>query len=279
MCTRAKAPAVAKHPDLHEALLPLAGFIGTWKGDGSGDYPTVEPFKYKETLSFVHIGKPFIEVIQATQNPKDGSPMHREVGFLTIKGTDVSFVVSDPTGLAQVYEGTVTKDGNTVKLSLSTTSVGKTRFAKDVVAVKREFVLQDFTLNYTLDMQAVGCDMQHHLSANLKRHFQHVLSKADAKDFMQSKPVHVVDVRDKKEFEALPPLPEAVNVPLEKFHATEEQMTGDEFPWKTDKEAPILVCCRKGFRSLRAVEAMRTAGFVNAYSLDGGMEQWHASEE
>ncbi len=41
-----------------------------------------------------------------------------------------------------------------------------------------------------------------------------------------------------------------------------------------DVNAPILVYCHHGMRSLRAVEMLRHLGYGAAQSVTGGIEQW-----
>ena len=44
------------HPDLN----PLAWMIGTWRGKGRGEYPTIETFEYAHEVVFNHDGRPFL---------------------------------------------------------------------------------------------------------------------------------------------------------------------------------------------------------------------------
>lgn len=159
---------------MHPALNPLAELVGTFEGDGEGDYPTIDPFRYRERIVIADVDKPFLTYQQHTWHPDTGTAMHTEVGYLRLPGraegdppgmTRVEFVIAQPTGLVEVQEGTLA-DG---VLRFATTSLGRTATAKDVRSVRRTFTLRADELVYDLWMAYAHVPDTHHLRAVLYR--------------------------------------------------------------------------------------------------------------
>ena len=153
-------------PALHEQAARIAFLLGTWRGAGKGEYPTIDPFAYEEEVRFTHNGKPFLAYTQRTWHPEKGHAMHGEAGyFRPLEDGRIEIVMVHPTGIVEVQEGTV--DGN--KVAVSSKLVGKTSTAKEVTKLERTFEVDGDVLRYEVRMAAVGRPLQHHLGAELRK--------------------------------------------------------------------------------------------------------------
>jgi hypothetical protein len=156
--------------DLHPDIAVLAPLLGTWAGQGAGEYPTIESFGYAEEVTFGHIGKPFLIYIQRTRASDDGRPLHAETGYLRVPSPGrVELVLAHPTGVTEIQEGSLSVSGTTIEMELAATTIGRTASAKDITALSRSIRVAADELSYTLLMGAVGQPLQQHLAATLKR--------------------------------------------------------------------------------------------------------------
>ena len=157
-------------PPLHPDVEVLAPLLGMWEGEGNGEYPTIEPFGYVESITFGHVGKPFVTYAQRTRASDDGRPLHAETGYWRVPAPGrIEFLVANPTGITELAEGTLVARDGVMSIELEATVIGRTGSAKEVTAVSRSFRIEGDEIRYTLRMAAVGQPLQHHLAASLRR--------------------------------------------------------------------------------------------------------------
>ena len=144
----------------------LAFLLGTWTGEGKGKYPTISPFTYSETVTFGHVGRPFLTYLQRTIRHDLGVPAHGESGYLRpAPGGRVELMLGHTFGVVELSEGTL--EGTRIELAAST--IGLSGTAKEITVVERSIEVDGDVLRYTRRMAAVGQPLQHHLAAELHR--------------------------------------------------------------------------------------------------------------
>ena len=165
-----KKVKLAAMEKLHPDCEPLRLLLGTWRGTGHGDYPSIEPFDYLEEVTFGHIGKPFLAYSQKTQHRDTKQPLHAEFGYWR-PATDsaLEVVLAHPTGIAETTQGSYSLFADEIKIKLATSHIGLTSTAKEVAQVIRKITATPQTLTYTMDMAAVGHPLQRHLEATLSK--------------------------------------------------------------------------------------------------------------
>jgi hypothetical protein len=163
--------------ELHPDVSILAPLLGTWSGHGSGEYPTIDPFDYTETITFTHVGKPFLAYHQKTATPIGSDPvrpLHAEAGYWRIPSVGLAeIVLAHPTGITEVLEGFAAPNSagatDTLIIDVRSSSIARTTSAKVVTRTERTFEVTGDTLRYTVRMAAVGEPLRHHLAATLTR--------------------------------------------------------------------------------------------------------------
>ena len=153
-------------PKLHADVEPIAFLLGTWRGEGKGEYPTIEPFAYGEEVRFWHVGKPFLAYGQRTWALDDERPLHSETGYWRPQpNAALEVVLAYPLGIAEVEIGVVTGH----RVELMTHEIVRTPSAKEVTRVERSIHVVEDLLTYDLRMAAVGHAIRQHLHAALHR--------------------------------------------------------------------------------------------------------------
>jgi len=154
--------------DLHPDLAALGFLLGTWHGEGLGEYPTIETFRYGEELSFDHVGDTYLVYTQRSWLLDDGSPLHLERGFLRLGAGDaLELTLAHPLGLTEVAEGRL--DGTAFELATVAGGVGRTTTGMAVTGLVRRYRVDGPTLVYEIDMATDATPMTRHLAAVLRR--------------------------------------------------------------------------------------------------------------
>ena len=151
---------------LHGDLESLAFLLGTWRGEGSGEYPTIDPFRYGEEMIFEHVGDPFLLYTQRSWLLDDGAPLHFERGFYRPGGDGrIEISLAHPLGLTEVAEGTL--DGT--RIHVRSTSVGASATGDHVTGLVRRIQVDGDILRYQLDMATRETPLTRHCVAELRR--------------------------------------------------------------------------------------------------------------
>jgi len=95
------------------------------------------------------------------------------------------------------------------------------------------------------------------------------VSVAEAKEVIErGGNTRIIDVRSPAEFRGSH-IAEAENVPL-------DQISGESLDLKAEKGDRIFLICQSGVRSAKASEKLRSLGYSEAVSIEGGMNAWEA---
>ena len=146
--------------------------VGEWSGTGRGEFPTIEPFDYLETLRFSSDHRPFVHYEQKTQRRNsaqaDYIPSHWESGFIRLlPDGQVELVNVQGGGRLERLIGSLEQTTTGFILHL-----GRASFLNDarMLETRRTFILEGDTLHYTQDMGTTAVPgAAHHVEATLKR--------------------------------------------------------------------------------------------------------------
>ncbi len=158
-------------PDnLHPDCAPIAWLLGTWHGNGRGDYPTIEPFEFEQELIFAHDGRPFFHYLSRSWIIDGSGARVRdaalETGFIRARPErQLEMLLSHSSGFSEVWYG----EAEDARFEMVTDAVARTGSAKEVVGGRRLYGYVEGELLYAYDMAAMGQPLQPHLWARLQR--------------------------------------------------------------------------------------------------------------
>ncbi len=160
------------------ALRPWAWLIGRWIGVGTGQYPTIDDFRFGQEVSFGTDGRPFLSYWSRSWLLDDEGnrvrPLATESGFWRPQPDNgIEVTLAHPTGYAEIWYGRQEVTGlenatvTGARVDLRTDVVARTQTAKEYTRGHRLYGLVEGRLLWTYDMEAVGQPLLNHLAATL----------------------------------------------------------------------------------------------------------------
>jgi hypothetical protein len=156
------------------ALLRL--LVGTWAGTGRGSFPTIEPFRYREVLTFApHVLEPRLQYEQRTWRISDGpgaggagEPLHHELGFLLLcEDGSIEVANTQGSGRVEVLEGRLEEEPDGFSLALRSRVLAND---ERMVATTRSLRVRPAELVYEAAMTTDRVEVHTlHLEARLER--------------------------------------------------------------------------------------------------------------
>lgn len=144
--------------------------VGRWTGEGEGQYPTIEPFGYRETVVFTERpDHPAVHYEQRTwrKTPDGDTVSHWETGLLRLSSNGDVRLLNAQGGRSEVMEGTWEREDDAWIILLE--GIG---YAGDerVVGSLRNLRFDGRTLGYSMHMETTATNqMSLHLEASLTR--------------------------------------------------------------------------------------------------------------
>ncbi len=162
--------------DASAAWAALSTLVGTWEGDGTVEYPTMEPAAYHEVLEIRQGAAPgtdsvgFLHYLQQTSLHQDGRVVasHTETGFIEL-GEDETLHVMNAQGTDRIesLHGEISNAGDRVSIELTSVAIaGDDR----VTRTWRSLEVNGDELAYTMGMATTQVPQgAPHLAAKLSR--------------------------------------------------------------------------------------------------------------
>jgi hypothetical protein len=158
---------MARHPEV-EAL--VSALVGTWRGQGVGGYPTIDPFEYRETMVIeARPDHPALHYEQRTWKLSEFGEVasHWETGLIRISSNGTATLNNAQGGRSETMAGSWTIESVGWRIDLSSTG-----FAGDdrVISSTRRFEVGAETLSYAHEMATTSISATTtHLRSDLAR--------------------------------------------------------------------------------------------------------------
>ena len=150
----------------------LSKLQGSWKGRGTGKFPTIDSFEYEEHLEFeVNLAYPLIHYEQKTILLPNQEPSHWESGFIRVLDEGlIELANSQDSGRVEVLQGKMI-DLSEDECEIDLVSIALANDPR-MVKTRRVFKLTENTLEYEQSMATTTTDeaiILPHLYATLSK--------------------------------------------------------------------------------------------------------------
>lgn len=146
--------------------------VGDWTGTGRGEFPTIEPFEFLETLRISADHRPFLHYEQKAKRRNAGQidyiPSHWESGFIRLlPDGQVELINAQASGRLERLTGSLEQTERGLILRLQSTA-----FLNDprMLESSRTIIVEGDSLHYTQRMHTTAVPgTAHHVESRLNR--------------------------------------------------------------------------------------------------------------
>ncbi len=148
----------------------LDQLLGRWEGTGSGEFPTLAAFTYRERLDVTEHDVGVVHYLQRTwrlsANDEVGS--HVETGFITVRNdTTVEILNAQGSDRVEVLNGRWSTDDGVVSLELHSAALAHDN---RMISSWRNITITEHELSYVMGMSTTAFpNGATHLAATLQR--------------------------------------------------------------------------------------------------------------
>jgi hypothetical protein len=160
---------------IEQRIRRLGKLHGVWRGEGAGDYPTIEAFRYRETLVFeLDSDYPMLHYEQRTVLLPGETASHWESGFIrATEDGSIEISNSQDSGRVEVLRGRLLDGGDAGEddLRIELDSIVLDHDPR-LVETRRIILVRGNVLGYTVYMATHTTPeprLQQHLHATLRR--------------------------------------------------------------------------------------------------------------
>jgi hypothetical protein len=148
-----------------DALSTLSSLVGTWHGNGTARFPSMEAVDFAEEIRFSRRSPNSFDYWQRAVPAGDGSMLHSESGIWRATSAGALEITVALPGATEVSEGTV--DGATIRVE--STAIGLAATGAKLRQAIRRYDLTGDSLAYDISIATAEFELTAHISGELHR--------------------------------------------------------------------------------------------------------------